>query len=141
MPEPAPTPAPQATEPAPTVVARAADDPATAAGYVPVAVAPERGNTRPVVPVDGRLHMRVAQPTLTAIDDVLREWKTDRPELRDLERATLVRIGLAMVLADVRMHGRDGAVGEAVAAALDSEVRHTDTPMPDLGRWLSRPAG
>ncbi len=149
----APTPAPSdgppvAADPAPasplapvTDLAPAPADPATDAGYVPVAVAPERGNTRPVVPVDGRLHMRVAQSTLDAVDALVRDWKADRPDLRDLERATLVRIGLAMVLADVRAHGRDGAVGEAVAAALDPRVRHTATPMPDLGRWVSRPAG
>lgn len=137
----APSPVVEASPLAPVSALTVAEPagPATREAYVPVAVAPERGNTRPVVPVDGRLHMRVAQPTLDAIDGVLRDWKTDRPELRDLERATLVRVGLALVLADIRAHGRDGAVGEAIDAALDPRVRHTDTPMPDLGRWLSRP--
>ncbi len=115
-------------------------DPAAYAGYVPVAVAPERGNTRPVVPVDGRLHMRVAQSTLDALDGLVAEWKRDQPERRDLERATLVRIGLAMVLADVREHGDQGAVGEAVTAALDPAVRHTAGPMPPLERWITSPA-
>jgi hypothetical protein len=104
-------------------------------------VAPERGNTRPVVPVDGRLHMRVATQTLTDVDAVVRVWKDADPvALRDLERATLVRIGLAMVLADVEQNGADGAVGEAVPAALDPRVRHTDQPMPALARWLRRSA-
>lgn len=107
------------------------------AGYVPVAVAPERGNTRPVVPVDGRLHMRVARSTLVALDEVVSRWRVDDPvALRDLERATLVRVGLAMALADIAAHGRHGAVGEAVAAALDPAVRHTDLPLPSLERWL-----
>lgn len=114
--------------------------PAEAAGYVPVAVAPERGNTRPVVPVDGRLHMRVAQATLDALDALVADWKDDNPGRRDLERATLVRIGLALVLADVREHGDQGAVGEAVAAALDPAVRHTANPMPPLERWITPPA-
>lgn len=113
--------------------------PATEAGYVPVAVAPERGNTRPAVPVDGRLHMRVAQSTLDALDSLVAEWKADHPERRDLERATLVRIGLAMVLADTREHGDRGAVGEAVSAALDPAVRHTAGPMPALERWIRSP--
>jgi transposase InsO family protein len=51
-----------------------------------------------------------------------------------------VRIGLAMVLADVEQNGADGAVGEAVRAALDPRVRHTDQPMPALARWLRRSA-
>lgn len=107
------------------------------AGYVPVAVAPERGNTRPVVPVDGRLHMRVARSTLVALDDVVRRWRADEPvAFRDLERATLVRIGLALALADIEARGPRGAVGEAVTAALDPAVRHTDLPLPDLERWL-----
>lgn len=113
--------------------------PAAQAGYVPVAVAPERGNTRPAVPVDGRLHMRVAQSTLDALDSLVAEWKMDHPERRDLERATLVRIGLAMVLADTREHGDRGAVGEAVSAALDPAVRHTAGPMPALERWIRSP--
>jgi hypothetical protein len=109
-------------------------------GYVPVAVAPERGNTRPALPVDGRLHMRVAQPTLDALDDIMRMWKAADPAgLRDLERATLVRVGLAMVLQDVAMNGADGAVGEAVRAALEPAVRHTTGPLPALARWI-RPA-
>lgn len=106
-------------------------------GYVPVAVAPERGNTRPAVPVDGRLHMRMATDTLHALDDLVRDWKRADPVgLRDLERATLVRVGIALLLADVSAHGRRGAVAEAVAAALDPAVRHTTTPMPDPRRWL-----
>lgn len=110
-------------------------------GYVPVAVAPERGNTRPVVPVDGRLHMRVASRTLADIDDVVRGWKESDPAgLRDLERATLVRIGLAMVLADIAQSGQRGAVGEAVRTALDPAVRHTAQPMPALSRWIRRAA-
>jgi len=107
------------------------------AGYVPVAVAPERGNTRPVVPVDGRLHMRMARPTLAALDAVASAWRAEDPDgLRDLERATLVRVAIAMALTDVRLNGADGAVGEAVRAALDPAVRHTDAPLPDLERWL-----
>lgn len=124
---------------------RVVSAPATAraarGAYVPVAVAPERGNTRPVVPVDGRLHMRVAKETLTDIDAIVRSWKDRAPqELRDLERATLVRIGLAMVLADITQSGDRGAVGEAVRAALDPQVRHTAVPMPDLARWIRRSA-
>lgn len=113
------------------------------AGYVPVAVAPERGNTRPVVPVDGRLHMRMAQPTVDALDVVVRDWRAREPVAwRDLERATLVRVGVALVLADVAAHGTAGAVGEAIRAALDPAVRHTDLPLPDLTRWLREsPAG
>ncbi len=108
-------------------------------GYVPVAVAPERGNTRPALAVDGRLHMRVARPTLTKVDAVVRAWKDADPlTLRDLERATLVRVGLGMVLADIAQNGADGAVGEAVRAALDPAVRHTTSPMPALARWLRR---
>ncbi len=109
-------------------------------GYVPVAVAPERGNTRPVVPVDGRLHMRVARATLDELDGVVSGWKKRHAAaLRDLERATLVRIGLAMVLADVAQNGEKGAVGEAVRAALDPAVRHTAVAMPDLSRWMTTP--
>lgn len=108
-------------------------------GYVPVAVAPERGNTRPVVPVDGRLHMRIAQATVDALDDVVRDWKGGAPvALRDLERATLVRVGIALALADVAANGDRGAVGEAVRAALDPAIRHTDQPMPPLTRWFSQ---
>lgn len=106
-------------------------------GYVPVAVAPERGNTRPVVPVDGRIHMRMAQATIDAVDEIVTAWRGDDPSfLRDLERATMVRIGIALLLADVAQNGKQGAVGEAVRAALDPAVRHTDGPMPALSRWL-----
>lgn len=106
-------------------------------GYVPVAVAPERGNTRPVVPVGGRLHMRMAQETLDGLDQVVAEWRSHDPVgLRDLERATLVRIGIAMLLTDVAANGWAGASAEAVRHALNPAVRHTDTPMPDLTRWL-----
>ncbi len=106
-------------------------------GYVPVAVAPERGNTRPVVPVDGRIHMRMAQATINAVDEIVVAWRGDDPvALRDLERATMVRIGIAMLLADVAQNGTRGAVGEAVRAALDPTVRHTDQPLPSLNRWL-----
>jgi hypothetical protein len=81
--------------------------------------------------------MRVARSTLTALDEVVQLWRSDEPvALRDLERATLVRIGVALALADIGAHGKDGAVGEAVAAALDPAVRHTDLPLPDLERWL-----
>ncbi len=136
-----PAPAPArilASAPSPAPVARTPEA-AHRDGYVPVAVAPERGNTRPVVAVDGRLHMRVATQTLVDVDAVVRRWKDADPvALRDLERATLVRIGLAMVLADVRQNGTDGAVGEAVRAALDPQIRHTDTQMPALSRWLRR---
>lgn len=133
---PASTPAPTPVS-EPSQAAVPAASPHVVDGYVPVAVAPERGNTRPVVPVDGRLHMRVASQTLADVDAVVRGWKgADPVGLRDLERATLVRIGLAMVLADVRAHGSQGAVGEAVRAALDPAVRHTDQPMPALSRWL-----
>ncbi len=109
----------------------------SARGYVPVAVAPERGNTRPVVPVGGRLHMRMAQETLDGLDHVVAEWRSHDPVgLRDLERATLVRIGIAMLLTDVAANGWAGASAEAVRHALNPAVRHTDTPMPDLTRWL-----
>jgi hypothetical protein len=109
-------------------------------GYVPVAVAPERGNTRPVVPVDGRIHMRMAQATVDALDELAAAWRANEPvALRDLERATLVRVGIAMLLTDVAQNGIDGAVGEAIRTALDPGVRHTDQPMPSLTRWL-RPA-
>lgn len=108
-------------------------------GYVPVAVAPERGNTRPVVPVDGRIHMRMAQATIDAVDDIVAAWRADDPvALRDLERATLIRVGIAMLLTDVAQNGDAGAVGEAARAALDPAVRHTDEPMPPLTRWLRR---
>ena len=110
---------------------------ATPPGYVPVAVAPERGNTRPVVPVDGRIHMRMAQATIDALDGAVGSWRADDPvALRDLERATLIRVGIAMLLADIAQNGKNGAVGEAVRAALDPAVRHTDEPMPSLTRWL-----
>mgnify|MGYP003439153532 FL=1 len=83
--------------------------------------------------------MRVASVTLHEVDAIVRAWKDAAPqELRDLERATLVRVGLAMVLEDVRENGDDGAVGEAIRAALDPRVRHTDTPMPPLSRWLRK---
>ena len=114
-------------------------DSPTPPGYVPVAVAPERGNTRPVVPVDGRIHMRMAQATIDAVDAVVGSWRTDDPvALRDLERATLIRVGVALLLADIAQNGKGGAVGEAVRAALDPVVRHTDEPMPSLTRWLRR---
>lgn len=107
------------------------------AAYVPVAVAPERGNTRPVVPVDGRIHMRMAQATIDALDAVVSAWRAEDPVLlRDLERATLVRVAIAMLLTDVSHNAERGAVGEAVRAALDPAVRHTDQPMPSLSRWL-----
>lgn len=107
------------------------------AGYLPVAVAPERGNTRPLVPVDGRLHMRIAKPTIDALDEVVTSWRTHDPVgLRDLERATLVRVAIAMLLSDVALNGRKGAAGEAVRAALDPASRHTDKPLPQLSRWL-----
>jgi hypothetical protein len=113
-----------------------ADD-ASPAGYVPVAVAPERGNTRPVVPVDGRIHMRMARATIDALDEIALAWRADDPVgLRDLERATLVRVGVAMLLADVGQNGAAGAVGEAIRAALDPAIRHTDEPLPRLTRWL-----
>lgn len=107
------------------------------AGYVPVAVAPERGNTRPALPVDGRLHMRMAKPTLRALDAIVERWRAADPSgLRDLERATLVRIAIAMLIADVTQNARGGAAAEAVRAALEPTTRHTTTPMPDLSRWL-----
>lgn len=140
-PEPAATPAqpPPPTRPV-AVIARSTNAQHIApAGYVPVAVAPERGNTRPVVPVDGRIHMRMAQATIDALDEVAGAWRADDPvALRDLERATLVRVGIAMLLADVAQNGQGGAVGEAIRAALDPAVRHTDEPLPPLTRWLRR---
>ena len=113
------------------------------AGYVPNAVAPERGNTRPLVPVDGRLHLRAAPATIEALDRVVGELRRADPiGLRDLERATLVRIGAAVILADVAANGAKGLVGEAVRAALDPAQRHLDVPMPDPARWLrSEPGG
>lgn len=106
-------------------------------GYVPNAVAPERGNTRPAVPVDGRLHLRAAPAAVAALDEAVAGLRrTDPAALRDLERATLVRIGIGLVLADVRAHGARGVVGEAVRAALDPAQRHLDVPMPDPARWL-----
>jgi hypothetical protein len=106
-------------------------------GYVPNAVAPERGNTRPAVPVDGRLHLRVAPATVEALDQAVQVLRgTDPVGLRDLERATLVRIGAAIVLADLDANGSDGLVGEAVRAALDPALRHLAVPMPDPARWL-----
>ena len=126
-----------APEPVPPPAAPADEPSGAPPGYVPVAVAPERGNTRPLVPVDGRLHMRMARPTLAALDAVAAAWRDDDPVgLRDLERATLVRVGVALALADIGLNGAHGAVGEAVRSALDPAVRHTDTPLPDLGRWL-----
>jgi hypothetical protein len=62
--------------------------------------------------------------------------RSDAAGLRDLERATLVRIGAAIVLADLAAHGPDGLVGEAVRAALDPEKRHLAVPMPDPTCWL-----
>jgi len=139
-----PSPAPVrviAPDPAPPP-ATSPDERSSPPGYVPVAVAPERGNTRPLVPVDGRLHMRMARPMLAALDAVAAAWREEHPTtLRDLERATLVRVGVALALADIRLNGAHGAVGEAVRAALDPAVRHTDTPLPDLERWLRPRAG
>jgi hypothetical protein len=107
------------------------------AGYVPNAVAPERGNTRPLVPVDGRLHLRAAPAMIVALDEVVAALRTTDPTgLRDLERATLVRIGAAIVLADVAAHGAGGLVGEAVRAALNPTQRHLDVAMPSPARWL-----
>ncbi len=107
-------------------------------GYVPVAVAPERGNTRPVVPVDGRVHMRMAQATIDALDEVVASWKANDPiGLRDLERATVIRIAVAMALTDIALNDAHGAVGEAVRAALDPAVRHTDRPLPPLAKWIT----
>lgn len=122
------------TLPASATTTHAASGPA---GYVPVAVAPERGNTRPLVPVDGRLHMRMAKPTVAALDEIVAGWRAHDPSaLRDLERATLVRVAVAMLLSDVAQNGLAGATAEAVRAALDPSVRHTDTAMPDLNRWI-----
>lgn len=132
--DPVPQPAPLVRAPRPVQPARTSSAPP---GYVPVAVAPERGNTRPVVPVDGRIHMRIAQATVDALDDAVRAWRASDPSgLRDLERATLIRVGIALALTDIAQHGRGGAVGEAIRAALDPVARHTDRPMPDLVRWL-----
>lgn len=155
--EPAPAPEPAVAPPivdAPTpararaprrprqAVPAAAPTGKTLPGYVPNAVAPERGNTRPAVPVDGRLHLRAAPATVDGLDDIVRAWRSRHPrELRDLERATLVRIGIGIVLADVAAHGDRGLVGEAVRAALDPAQRHLAVPMPDPIRWLrDRPA-
>jgi hypothetical protein len=41
-----------------------------------------------------------------------------------------------MLLADVAQSGDRGAVGEAVRAALNPAVRHTDQPLPSLSRWI-----
>jgi hypothetical protein len=107
------------------------------AGYVPNAVAPERGNTRPLVPVDGRLHLRAAPAMIEALDGAVAELRlTDPKGLRDLERATLVRIGAAVILADIAANGAEGLVGEAIRAALDPAQRHLDVAMPDPSRWL-----
>lgn len=120
--------------------ASATSRPQAPPGYVPVAVAPERGNTRPVVPVDGRIHMRMAQATIDALDEAVAAWKADDPRtLRDLERATVIRVAVALALTDISLRGGRGAVGEAVRAALDPAVRHTDGPMPPLERWLMTP--
>lgn len=149
-PAPDPAPTPQAERPTPAPAGRtrpravasapAPDDtraPGGLPGYVPNAVAPERGNTRPAVPVDGRLHLRAAPATLAALDAVVARLRsTDPTGLRDVERATLVRIGVGLVLADVDAHGTRGVVGEAVRAALDPAKRHLDVPMPDPARWL-----
>ena len=130
---PASTPAARAASMVPAPTAEASGP----AGYVPVAVAPERGNTRPVVPVDGRIHMRMAQATIDAVDEVVSVWRAEDPVgLRDLERATLVRVAIAMLLTDISRNGTQGAVGEAIRAALDPAVRHTDRPLPSLSRWL-----
>jgi len=84
--------------------------------------------------------MRMAQATIDAIDAVAAAWRAEDPvALRDLERATLIRVAVAMLLADVAQNGARGAVGEAIRAALDPAVRHTDEPLPPLTRWL-RPA-
>jgi hypothetical protein len=140
IPQPANAPIQPAGRPTPVVTRSTDPDPSAPPGYVPVAVAPERGNTRPVVPVDGRIHMRMAQATVDALDELAAAWRADEPvALRDLERATLVRVGIAMLLTDVTQNGSDGAVGEAIRAALDPAVRHTAQPMPSLSRWL-RPA-
>lgn len=128
-----------AAAPSPADTPSMATDDAVGDGYVPVAIAPERGNTRPALAVDGRLHMRVARPTLAQIDAIVRAWKDADPvALRDLERATIVRVGLGLVLADVAQNGASGAVGEAVRTALDPAVRHTTSEMPRLSRWLRR---
>lgn len=128
---------PAATPPPPVAATPAGARPANPAGYVPVAVAPERGNTRPVVPVDGRLHMRIAPAMLAELDTVARSWRDNDPvALRDLERATLVRVGIALALADITQNGTSGAVGEAIRTALDPAVRHTDAAMPTLARWI-----
>ena len=141
-PEPVPPPAAQ-TPPAPRAVAVPATSPEASSpaagppGYVPVAVAPERGNTRPVVPVDGRIHMRMAQATIDALDEAVAALRaTDPARLRDLERATIIRVAVALALTDVAERGARGAVGEAVRAALDPSVRHTDQALPTLTRWL-----
>ena len=140
IPQPTSAPAQPGGRPIAIVARSAHPDLAAPPGYVPVAVAPERGNTRPVVPVDGRIHMRMAQATIDALDGLAAAWRADEPvALRDLERATLVRVGIALLLADVAQSGIDGAVGEAIRAALDPTVRHTDQPLPSLTRWL-RPA-
>ena len=133
-------------KPAKVVAAPGGDDGGSAvlpAAYVPNAVAPERGNTRPLVPVDGRLHLRAAPAMIEALDDAVAALRRTNPKgLRDLERATLVRIGAAVVLADVNAHGANGLIGEAVRAALDPAQRHLDVPMPDPIRWLrSTPQG
>ena len=111
---------------------------AIGAGYVACAVAPERGNTRPIVPVDARLHLRIAPATVAALDAAVQTLRDEAPGLRDLERATLVRIGAGLVLADLRANGNGGAVGEAVRAALDPSHRHLAEPLPDLKRWFRR---
>ena len=99
---------------------------------MPNAVAPERGNTRPAVPVDGRLHLRAAPAAVDGLDEVITTWRARDPRgLRDLERATLIRIGIGIVLADVAAHGENGMVGEAVRAALDPAQRHLAVAMPD----------
>ena len=81
--------------------------------------------------------MRMARPTVAALDEIVAGWRAHDPTgLRDLERATLVRVAVAMLLSDVAQNGLAGATAEAIRAALDPSVRHTDTAMPDLTRWI-----
>lgn len=132
---PAPSRAPRRSRATTSVRPAAAGEPLP--GYMPNAVAPERGNTRPAVPVDGRLHLRAAPAAVDGLDEVITTWRARDPRgLRDLERATLIRIGIGIVLADVAAHGENGMVGEAVRAALDPAQRHLAVAMPDPRRWL-----
>lgn len=92
-----------------------------------------------MVPVNARLHLRIAPATVAALDAAVQALRARGPAgLRDLERATLVRIGAALVLADLEANGDHGAVAEAVRAALDPAQRHLAEPLPDLRRWLRR---